>query len=101
MSAYLLLPVGKAAMDSRRLRPKNAGGTLEMVTTECRRPPGVGAGACDSVARKAASRGLGPEPSPPRSESRLTWLAVMPVVHWGVGRECLRVSRGSRHGDSK
>uniref|UniRef100_A0A182J0Q0 Uncharacterized protein n=1 Tax=Anopheles atroparvus TaxID=41427 RepID=A0A182J0Q0_ANOAO len=46
----------------------------------------------------ACSRGDGPDPSPPRSDSRRTWLAVMPLVHGGVGSECLRVSR---QGDSK
>lgn len=63
---------GNAAMDSRRLRPNRVGGTLDMVTTECLRPPGWGAGAWDSVARKAASFGEGPDPSPPRSLNRLT-----------------------------
>lgn len=88
-------------MDSRRLRPKSVGGTLLMVTTECLRPPGCGAGELYNVARNACSRGDGPEPSPPRSERRRTWLAVMPLVHGGVGRECLRVSRGSRHGERR
>lgn len=67
-------PIGKAAIDSRRLRPKKVGGTLEIVTTECRRPPGWGAGACERVARNAASLGVGPDPSP-RSLSRRTWSA--------------------------
>jgi len=66
-------PIGKAAMDSRRLRPKRVVGTLEIVTTECRRPPAVGAGVCESVARKAASLADGPEPSPPRSLNRRTY----------------------------
>lgn len=92
---------GTAAIDSRLLRPNSEGGTFEIVTTECLRPPGCGAGACDKVARKACSIGVGPEPSPPRSESLRTWLAVMPLVQGGVGRECFRVSRGSRHGDSR
>lgn len=93
--------LGTAAMDSLLLRPNSVGGTFEIVTTECRRPPGCGAGACDKVARNACSMGDGPEPSPPRSDNLLTWLAVMPLVQGGVGRECLRVSRGSRHGDSR
>lgn len=66
-------PIGNAAMDSRRLRPKRVVGTLEIVTMECRRPPACGAGACDSVARKAASLADGPEPSPPRSLNRRTY----------------------------
>lgn len=70
-----------------------------MVITEWRRPDG--AGACDRVAKKAASFGVGPDPSPPRSESRRTWLAVMPSVTCWEGKECFRVSRGSRHGDSR
>lgn len=41
---YLLLVLGKAAMDSLRLRPKIVFGTFEIVTTECRRPPRVGVG---------------------------------------------------------
>ncbi|KNC26219.1 hypothetical protein FF38_05397 [Lucilia cuprina] len=61
---------GNAATDSRRERPNIVAGTLDIVTTECRLPDG--AGACESVARKAASLGDGPEPSPPRSERRLT-----------------------------
>lgn len=67
-------PMGNAAMDSRRLRPKRVVGTLEIVTTECRRPPDCGAGACERVARKAASLADGPEPSPPRSLNRRTYL---------------------------
>lgn len=59
-----------AATDSLRQRPNNTGGTLEIVTTECRRPDG--AGAWQRVARKAASLGVGPEPSPPRSDSLRT-----------------------------
>lgn len=62
---------GYAAMDSRRLLPKRDVGTFDMVTTLWRRPPGLGAGAVERVARKAASRGEGP--SPPLSESRRTW----------------------------
>lgn len=96
-----LCPAGSAAIDSRRLRPKSVGGTLLIVTTECLRPPGCGAGELYKVARNACSRGDGPEPSPPRSERRRTWLAVIPLVHGGVGRECLRVSRGSRHGERR
>lgn len=92
---------GTAAIDSLRLRPNNDEGTLEIVTTECRRPPGWGAGDCDKVARNACSIGVGPDPSPPRSDSLRTWLAVIPLVHGGVGSECLRVSRGSRHGDKR
>jgi hypothetical protein len=64
--------LGTAAMDSLRFLPKSDAGTLEIVTTECRRPPGWGAGACESVARKACSMGVGPEPSPPRSDNLLT-----------------------------
>lgn len=93
-----LFPEGNAATDSRRPRPK-IGGTLEMVTTECRRPDGCGA--CDNVAKNSASFGDGPDPSPPRSDNRRTWLAVMPSVTCCDGNECLRVSRGSRHGDNK
>lgn len=63
---------GTAAIDSRLFLPNNEGGTFEIVTTECRRPPGCGACACDKVARKACSIGVGPEFSPPRSESLLT-----------------------------
>lgn len=74
-------------------------GTLEIVTTECRRPDGCGA--CDSVAKNSASLGDGPDPSPPRSDRRRTWLAVMPSVTCCDGNECLRASRGSRHGESK
>lgn len=92
---------GTAAMDSLRFLPNSDDGTLEMVTTECRRPPGCGAGACESVARKACSIGVGPEPSPPRSDNLRTWLAVIPLVHGGVGSECLRVSRESRHGERR
>lgn len=88
-------------MDSLRLRAKIVLGTFEIVTTECLRPPREGLGAWQRVARKAASRGVGPDPSPPCSERRRTWLAVMPCVTWAVGRECLRVSRGSRHGCNK
>lgn len=98
---HLLLVLGKAAIDSLRLRPKMVLGTFEIVTTEWRRPPGDGVGCWTRVARKAASRGVGPEPSPPRSERRRTWLAVIPCVTWVVGSECLRVSRGSRHGDNR
>lgn len=64
--------LGTAAMDSLRFRPNSELGTLEIVTTECRRPPGWGAGACDKVARNACSIGVGPEPSPPRSDNLLT-----------------------------
>lgn len=92
-------PAGIAATDSRRPRPNTFIGTFEIVTTEWRRPDGCGA--CDSVARNSASLGDGPEPSPPRSDSRRTWLAVMPSVTCCDGSECLRVSRGSRHGDSR
>lgn len=88
-------------MDSLRLRANIVLGTFEIVTTECRRPPREGLGAWQRVARNSVSRGEGPDPSPPCSESRRTWLAVMPCVTWAVGRECLRVSRGSRHGDNK
>lgn len=66
-------PMGNAAMDSRRLRPNRVVGTLEIVTTECRRPPDCGAGVWESVARKAASLADGPEPSPPRSLNRRTY----------------------------
>ena len=93
--------MGTAAIDSLLFRPNNDDGTFEIVTTECLRPPGCGAGACDNVARNACSIGVGPDPSPPRSESLRTWLAVIPLVHGGVGSECLRVSRGSRHGDKR
>lgn len=96
---HRLPPPGYAATDSRRHRPNTVCGSFEIVTTECRRPDG--AGACDSVARNSASLGVGPEPSPPRSDSRRTWLAVMPSVTCCVGSECLRVSRASRHGDSR
>lgn len=68
----LVAPIGSAAMDSRRYRPNEVGGTFEIVTTECLRPPGCGAGACESVAKKAASFGDGPEPSPPLSLRRRT-----------------------------
>lgn len=47
------VPVGHAATDSRRPRPKTENGTFEIVTTECRRPDG--AGACDNVAKNSAS----------------------------------------------
>lgn len=66
---------GKAAIDSLRFLPKSmeVGGALDIVTTECRLPPAVGAGALDNVARKAASIGEGPFPvSPPCSDKRLT-----------------------------
>lgn len=46
-------PAGKAATDSRRLRPNTENGTFDMVTTECRRPDGCGA--CDNVAKNSAS----------------------------------------------
>lgn len=69
------------------------------MTTEWRRPDGCGA--CESVAKNSASLGVGPEPSPPRSDKRRTWLAVIPSVTCCDGNECLRVSRGSRHGDNK
>jgi hypothetical protein len=59
-------------MDSLLFLPNSDGGTLEIVTTECLRPPGAGGDDCDKVARKACSIGVGPEPSPPRSESLLT-----------------------------
>lgn len=65
-------PMGKAAMDSRLFLPKSVDGTRDIVTTECLLPPGCGGVDCDRVARKAASRGDGPEPSPPRSLSRRT-----------------------------
>lgn len=42
--------------------------------------------------------GEGPDPSPPRSDRRRTWLAVMPSVTCCDGSECFRVSR---HGDNK
>lgn len=70
-----LLPDGYAATDSRRPRPNAANGTFDIVTTECRRPDGCGA--CDKVARNSASFGDGP--SPPRSDSLRTWLAVIPI----------------------
>lgn len=92
-------PVGYAATDSLRPRPNTASGTFDIVTTECRRPDGCGA--CDNVAKNSASFGLGPEPSPPRSDNRRTWLAVMPSVTCCDGSECFRVSRGSRHGDNR
>lgn len=63
--------MGNAAIDSRRLRPNRVVGTLEIVTTECRRPD-CGAGVCESVAKKAASLADGPDPSPPRSLNRRT-----------------------------
>lgn len=65
-----LLPKGKAATDSLRFLPNNAGGTFEIVTTECRRPDGCGA--CDNVAKNSASFGVGPEPSPPLSDNLRT-----------------------------
>lgn len=46
-------PAGKAATDSRRLRPNTENGTFDMVTTECLRPDGCGA--CDNVAKNSAS----------------------------------------------
>lgn len=99
-NAFYLLPMPpKAATDSRRHRPKTVWGILEMVTTEWRRPDG--AGACDRVAKNSASLGVGPELSPPCSDSRRTWLAVMPSLTCCEGSECLRVSRASRHGDSR
>lgn len=91
--------LGTVAMDSLRFRPKSVGGTFDIVTTEWRLPPGCGAGDCERVARKACSTGVGP--LPPRSDKRRTWLAVIPLVQGGVGRECFRVSRGSRQGESK
>lgn len=96
---YLFPAHGYAATDSLRPRPNTANGTFDMVTTEWRRPDGCGA--CDNVARNSASFGLGPLPSPPRSDKRRTWLAVMPSVTCCDGSECFRVSRGSRHGDNK
>lgn len=63
---------GTAAIDSLLLLPNNDDGTFDIVTTECLRPPGCGAGACDNVARKACSIGVGPDPSPPRSDNRRT-----------------------------
>lgn len=42
--------------------------------------------------------GEGPDPSPPRSDKRRTWLAVMPSVTCCDGNECFRVSR---HGDNR
>jgi len=70
------------------------GGAREIVTTEWRLPPAAGAGADDRVARKAASL-MDPAvlPSEPCSERRRTWLAVIPEVHAGVGRECFLISR--------
>lgn len=59
---------GKAAMDSRRLLPKSVDGTREIVTTECLRPPGLGAGAVERVAKNAASRADGA----PLSDKRRT-----------------------------
>lgn len=94
-----LLPAGNAATDSRRPRPNTVNGTLDIVTTECRLPEGCGA--CDNVAKNSASFGDGPEPSPPRSDNRRTWLAVIPSVTCCDGNECFRVSRGSRHGDKR
>lgn len=69
-----ILPDVKAAMDSLRFLPKSVvgGGTLEIVTIECRLAPGFGAGACESVAKNACSIGDGPDPSPPLSDSRRT-----------------------------
>jgi len=72
MNKTNLPPAGKAAIDSLRLRPNIVSGTLDIVTIECLRPPGAGFLACESVAKKAASRGVGPLPSPPRSDKRLT-----------------------------
>lgn len=66
-------PIGNVAMDSRRLRPERVVGTLEIVTMECRLPPGCGADVCESVAKKAASLTDGPDPSPPRSLNRRTF----------------------------
>lgn len=68
----LVAPMGTAAIDSRLPRPNRVGGTFEIVTTECLRPPGWGAGACERVAKNSASRGVGPEAPLPRSLSRLT-----------------------------
>lgn len=45
--------------------------------------------------------GDGPEPSPPRSDKRRTWLAVIPSVTCWDGNECFLDSRASRHGDNK
>lgn len=42
--------------------------------------------------------GEGPDPSPPRSDKRRTWLAVIPSVTCCDGSECFRVSR---HGDKR
>lgn len=84
LNSYLL-PDGYAATDSRRPRPNAANGTFDIVTTECRRPDGCGA--CDNVARNSASFGDGP--SPPRSESLRTWLAVMPISI-GESRKCIQ-----------
>lgn len=53
----------------------------------------------DNLARKAISLALGAL-SPP-SDSRRTWLAIMPLVHCMFGNECFRVSRGSRNGDNR
>ena len=41
---------GTAAIDSLLFLPNSEGGTFEIVTTECLRPPGCGAGDCDKVA---------------------------------------------------
>lgn len=65
------LPGGTATL-SRRFLPKNAGGTLEIVTTECRLPPGAGAGAVDSVAKNSACLGEGPDAPSPLSDNLLT-----------------------------
>lgn len=71
--SILALLEGKAAIDSRRLRPNSVSGTFDIVTTECLRPPGWGPGACDKVAKNVACFGDGPEPSPPLSLNRRTW----------------------------
>lgn len=88
-------------MDSRRLRPKSVGGTAEMVTTEWRLPPAVGLAFCESVARNSTSLGLRPPVSPPTSDRRRTWLAVMPSVIWSEGSECFRRCCMSGKGQSR
>lgn len=65
-------PAGYAAIDSLRLLPKSVVGTLDIVTTECLRPPGEGPGAVERVARNSACLGVGPEAPSPLSERRRT-----------------------------
>lgn len=85
-------------MDSRRPGPKSGGGIGVMVITEWRRPPAVGLAFCVSVERNSTSFEL-MLVSPPTSDSRRTWLAVMPSVICSDGSECLRrcIMSGNGH----